>query len=124
VRLTLGSIKRQNSQQICRAHHVQTNIAEVPHTGASDRRRRAGVGVVAEWSQAIGDADHRSGRLGRARPYFAFQSFLEEMFDIPLAIWVIAAMIVVIGIVLFFSTAVGIFWIVALVAAAIFFFLY
>jgi len=55
---------------------------------------------------------------------FAFQSFLEEMFDIPLAIWVIAAMIVVIGIVLFFSTAVGFFWIVALVAAAIFFFLY
>ena len=55
---------------------------------------------------------------------FAFQSFLEEMFDIPLAIWVIAAMMVVIGISLFFSTAASLFWTVALIAAAIFFFFY
>ena len=55
---------------------------------------------------------------------FAFQTFLEEMFDIPLAIWVIATMIVVIGLSLFFSTAGGVFWLVALMAAAIFFFFY
>ena len=55
---------------------------------------------------------------------FAFQNFLEEMFDIPIAIWVIAAIMVVIGISLFYSSTVGVFWIVALIAAAAFFFFY
>ena len=55
---------------------------------------------------------------------FAFQNFLEEMFDIPIAIWVIAAIMIVIGISLLYSSAVGVFWIVALIAAAAFFFFY
>jgi uncharacterized membrane protein len=55
---------------------------------------------------------------------FVFQSFLEEMFDIPLAIWVIAAMVVVIGTALFFSTAIGVAGIAALIAVAAFFFFY
>lgn len=53
---------------------------------------------------------------------FAFQSFLEEMFDIPIALWVIAVIIVVVGMVLFFSSTVGILGITALIVFAIVFF--
>ena len=55
---------------------------------------------------------------------FAFQSFLEEMFDVPIAIWVIGAMMVVIGIALYFSSAAVIFWVAVLISAAVFFFFY
>jgi hypothetical protein len=51
-----------------------------------------------------------------------FQSFLEEASDVPIAIWVIGVIMLAIGIALFFSNAIGMLGVLALIAVSAFFF--